>query len=112
MCSGVCPGVCSTVIVTKFKYLAVPHAAERKIGRRFSEQNVLGTGGFSQCAARRDMVGVKMRVDNVANPHSRRVCSEEVQGRVTERIDHGCDSASAAANQIGGRDGIGVKKLT
>ena len=77
-----------------------------------ANKHVFGTGSFSQCAARRDVVGVKMRVDDVANAHPRRFGGAEVRGNVTERVDDGSGCASAAAEQIRGRDGIGVKKLT
>jgi hypothetical protein len=41
------------------------------------------------------MVGVNMRVDDIADAHSRRLGGFPVGGKVTKRIDHGCSGAPA-----------------
>ncbi len=57
------------------------------------------------------MVGVNMRVDHVADAHSRGVGGFAVGGEITDRVDHGCSGASAAAKQVRGGNRIGLKKL-
>ena len=97
-----CPGVCSTLIghIAEFEHVAVAHAEEREIGGRFGEQHVLGARRLSECTAGGHVVGVKMRVDDVANAHAGRFGGLEVRRGVAERIDDGAGGASAAAEQI------------
>ena len=75
MCSGVCPGVCRTVIQTLPSSSTSPSRTPRngKLAAASANRHVLGAGCFSESPTRGDVVGVKMRVDDVANAHSRRV---------------------------------------
>ena len=57
------------------------------------------------------MVGMKMRIDDVADAHAGRFGGTKIRGKVTERINDGCSGAPAAAEQIGSGYRIGVQEL-
>ena len=59
--------------VAESEHVAVVHTEERKIGGGLGEQHVFGASGLRECAAGGYMVGVKMRIDDVADAHAGRL---------------------------------------
>ena len=86
--------------IAESEHVAVAHTEEREMGGGFGEQDVRCAGGLSECTAGGYVVGVKMRVDDVANPHAGRFSRLEVRRGVSERIDNSAGGPSAAAKKV------------
>ena len=56
--------------VAELQHVAVANATEGEGRFRFGEQHIFGAGRFGQLTAGRDVIGVKMRIDDVANAHA------------------------------------------
>ena len=113
MCSGVCPGVCRTSIETlpNFENFAVSNAAEWKRRVCIGEQYVLSTGGLGQFAARRNVIGMQMGVDDIKDAHSGFVGRFQIGTDIANGIDNGRGRTSSAAKEVGRRDRISVQVL-
>ena len=72
MCSGVWPGVCSTVAddVAERQDIAVAHAFERERDIRLRREHVLGSRRFGERAAGGEVIGMDMRVDDEVDAHA------------------------------------------
>ena len=56
--------------VAELKHFAIAHATEGKCYVGSGEQHVVGAGGFGERAAGGNVIGVKVRVDDVADAHA------------------------------------------
>ena len=94
MCSGVCPGVCMTVAVTLPSSRTSPSLTplEREIGLRAFEEHVFRAGSLGERAARREVVGMDMGVDDEEDPHAGRSRRLEVGLDVADRINDRADA--------------------
>ena len=115
MCSGVWPGVCMTVDgdVAEFQHVAVLDALGMGSRHRRSSNSTYSAPAASrERAPGRDMVGMDMRIDHVEDAHARRRGRLEIGRDVADGIDDGRGRLAAAAEEVGGGDGIGMKKLS
>ena len=55
--------------IAETEQFTVPHAEEREIGGRLGKQHVLGARRVGEPTAGGNVVGMKMRIDDVANAH-------------------------------------------
>jgi hypothetical protein len=93
------------------KHVAVAHLAERKSHIRFGEQHVFRARHLGQFTAGRDVIGVQMRVHDVANAHAGLFGRAKIRSQIAEGIDNSSERLAATAEHIGRRDRIGVQEL-
>jgi len=74
-------------------------------------EDVFRPGRFGQVASGGDVIGMKMRINDVENTHARFFGRAEIGSNVAEGIDDRGGSLSAASEQVGRSHGIGVEKL-
>ena len=92
---------------------AVLHAPERIVCFRTSEDYVLGSGRLGELTTARDMIGVHMRVDHVADRHVPLLRLLQITPDVSDGIDDGPDSLRRTPEKVGhGDDGISIQILT
>ena len=58
------------------------------------------------------MVGMDMGIDDEPDAHPGLVGDPKVWFDVAQRVHHGASGMSAAAEQVGNRNGIGMEELT
>jgi hypothetical protein len=86
--------------VAKGEDVAVLHSAERKPGLGTGVQDVLGIRRRGQLTAGREMVGVYVRVDDIAQPEAHGSGRFEVALGFAHGINDRTSGMSAAAEEI------------
>jgi len=98
--------------VAKPQYRPVVDTGERDGRFGAMKQHVLGFRGFSQFTTRGQVIGVKMRIDDVKDSHAGSVGGRAIEFDVADRIDDGRGRLASATKEIGNRDRHGVEELT
>ncbi len=98
--------------VAEVEQIAVAHCAKRRGGGRVGEENVFGPGRLGERAPRGQVIGMDVRVNDVANLQPGLSGRVEIARDVADRVDDRAGGLAAAAEQIRDADRIGVQELS
>jgi hypothetical protein len=86
--------------VSQFEHVAIAHSAELKGYVCLGKKHIFSVGHLREHATGGHMIGMKVRVYDVADAHPGALCRAQVGAYITKGVNNGSNGLAATSKQV------------